>query len=173
MVRGLSEIDWAGWSAALLTVVLAISFSLAGTEVVRWFAVRQLDGLRSAHWTEQARVFTDTNNVSRLFRLYLITVTTTHRADALAHRHEHDAGDYAAALERVYQLNWMAAGVVNRTHPSLYDRMEKAGVRPSYARPKPPARSPGLLALAFGLVGALALAFIVNPLLAALFETPR
>jgi hypothetical protein len=88
----------------------------------------------------------------------------------LALQQEHAQGDYAAALERVYQLNWIGPGVVNRTHPSLYDRMEKAGAQPAYARPKPPARTPALLALGFGLVGALALAFVVNPMLAALFE---
>jgi Zn-dependent protease with chaperone function len=100
------------------------------------------------------------------FGMRLLSVRLERRADALAHHQEHDHGEYAAALERVYQLNWMAAGVINRTHPSLYDRMEKAGVKPSYPRPKRPARGPTLLALAFGLLGALALAFIVNPMLA-------
>jgi Zn-dependent protease with chaperone function len=408
MSPGPSDLSWLAWIPRLLTVVLAILLSLLGTALVRWNAQRQLDGLRSRHWTEQARVFTETNKVTRLFRLYLITVTTTlilyaepglspqqvlrfgalvtllvlvvgdpfaarwarratagsltpsswleaqgfglmmfpafwllivfglmapggydwrgwvwagglllalavaqgggaallcravgilrlttaerrelvasvaraagvpeppvyelkltrvnamalptlgwmvftsaavaqlqpgeisviaahelghlrestpiklvrvaggaalflavgfvpafpeqpmiglaygcglfalialglrvlsvrleRRADAVAHEHEQEAGDYAAALERIYQLNWMGAGVVNRTHPSLYERMEKAGVRPTYARPAPPSRSPTLLALAFGLIGALVLAFIANPLLAALLE---
>jgi Zn-dependent protease with chaperone function len=409
MSPGPSDISWLAWIARLFTVVLAILLSLLGTELVRMNAQRRLDGLRSRHWTEQARVFTETNKVTRLFRLYLITMTTTlmlyaepelsppqvlrfgavvallvlvvgdplagrwvrratagsltpsswleakgfglmmfpsfwllsafglmapvrydwrgwvwasalllalavaqaggvallcralgivrpathelrelvasiaraagvpeppvyelksarvnamalptlgwmvftsaaveqlepgaisvvaahelghlreslliklvrvasgaalflavgfvpafpqqpmiglaygcglfalvalglrvlsvrleRRADAVAHEHEQQAGDYAAALERIYQLNWMGAGVVNRTHPSLYDRMEKAGVKPTYARPAPPARSPTWLALAFGLVGALTLAFIVNPLLVALLES--
>lgn len=100
-----------------------------------------------------------------------ISVRLEHRADAMAHQHEHEEGDYAAALERIYQLNWMAAGVVNRTHPSLYDRMERAGVRPSYPRPKPAPRGPVLLALGFGAVGGLGLAFVVNPLLVTLLES--
>ena len=409
MARGSSVISWEAWLAALLTVALAVFLSLLGSELVRLSVVRQLDGLRAAHWTERAQLFTQTNNALRLFRLYLVTLTLTfmlssmsgvgsqpllrfsalagliaigvgdplagrwirratagsmtpsswletkgfglmmfpafwiliafglaaprgydalgwlwaaaflltltvaqaggaallcrawgiirpasdglrqavalvaqgaggpqpavyelklahanamalptlgwilftsgaiaqlepraisaiaahelghlresrlikvlrvaggvalfltigfvpafpeqpliglaygcglfallalglrtasvrleHRADALAHQHEREHGDYAAALERIYQLNWMGAGVVNRTHPSLYDRMEKAGVQPDYARPKPPARTPTLLALGFGLVGAVGLTFVVNPILAALFES--
>jgi len=98
----------------------------------------------------------------------VLSVRLERRADALAHDHEHERGDYATALARVYELNWMAAGAVSRTHPSLYDRMQQAGVRPDYARPKPSARVPKLLALAFGLVIAVGLVFIVCPLLAEL-----
>jgi Zn-dependent protease with chaperone function len=98
-----------------------------------------------------------------------LSVRLERRADALAHDHQQDPGAYAAALERVYQLNWIAAGVVNRTHPSLHERMERAGVQPNYARPQPSARGPKLLALAFGAVISIALAFIVCPILAHLF----
>lgn len=98
-----------------------------------------------------------------------LSVRLERRADALAHDHQQDPGAYAAALERVYQLNWIAAGVVNRTHPSLHERMERAGVQPDYARPQPSARGPKLLALAFGAVISITLAFIVCPILAQLF----
>jgi Zn-dependent protease with chaperone function len=91
------------------------------------------------------------------------------RADRVARHHEADAGDYAAALERLYQLNWMAAGVASPSHPSLYDRLEQAGVCPRYARPPAPARSPRLLVFAFALIFALFLAFMLNPMLAMWF----
>ena len=81
MPRGSSAISWLAWMAPVLTVALAILLSLLGSELVRLNAVRQLDALRSAHWTEQARVFTQTNNVLRLFRLYLVTLTATLAGD--------------------------------------------------------------------------------------------
>jgi Zn-dependent protease with chaperone function len=92
------------------------------------------------------------------------------RADALAHRHEAEPGTYVAALERLYQLNWVGAGVVNATHPSLYDRARQAGVQPDYERPKRPLRGARLLVLAFALVFSVCLAFIANPMLAGLLE---
>src|SRR5437868_5873818 len=76
MLRISSGSDWVSWVAPGLTVVAAVLLSLIGAEIARLFAGRQLEGLRTAHWTEQARVFTETNTGVRLFRLYLITVTT-------------------------------------------------------------------------------------------------
>lgn len=65
-----------------------------------------------------------------------------HHADehALQHESTAEAGDYARALERIYELNLMPAVLAKaQTHPHLYDRMVAAGVQPAYARPEPPA----------------------------------
>jgi Zn-dependent protease with chaperone function len=83
------------------------------------------------------------------------------RADKRAREHEHHEGAYAAALERIYQLNWADAGVASATHPSLYDRLVQAGAPPNYPRPPAAARGPRLLALAYGLVLSLALGIFV------------
>jgi hypothetical protein len=77
---------------------------------------------------------------------------------------------YAAALERVHQLNWIGAGTVNRTHPSLYERLQQAGVRPNYPRPRPASRGALALLMVLALVVALFLVFVVNPALTAWLE---
>jgi Zn-dependent protease with chaperone function len=62
------------------------------------------------------------------------------RADDTAQRHQDDEGTYAAALERVYELN-LAPAVAGRKrgiHPDLYDRIVAAGGEPTYPRPAPP-----------------------------------
>jgi Zn-dependent protease with chaperone function len=92
------------------------------------------------------------------------------RADRRARDHEHDTGAYAAALERLYQLNWAAAGVAGPMHPSLYDRLVQAGAPPSYPRPPAAARRPRLLALACGFVAGLTLGIFVYQALARVVE---
>ena len=71
------------------------------------------------------------------------------RADAVAGRHQGDAGTYATALQRLHEcslvpaVGWWRGG----SHPHLYDRMEAAGVVPAYPRPLPPSRRRGALGL--------------------------
>ena len=64
------------------------------------------------------------------------------RADSAGTAHEGEAGTYARALEKLYEVNLMPA--VTRswlpTHPHLYDRLLAAGIQPDYPRPKPPSR---------------------------------
>jgi Zn-dependent protease with chaperone function len=79
------------------------------------------------------------------------------RADSAGRAHEGEAGTYARALEKLYQINLMPA--VTRswlpTHPHLYDRLLAAGITPDYPRPKPPSRWRASFALAFLLLAAL------------------
>ncbi|UJR79948.1 M48 family metallopeptidase [Sandaracinus amylolyticus] len=79
------------------------------------------------------------------------------RADAIAHAHEEDAGSYARALERIYELNLAPAvtRVAKPVHPHLYDRLVGAGLTPSYPRPAPPPR-------AAQTIGTLALLFVIT-----------
>ena len=73
------------------------------------------------------------------------------KADAHAQEHEHseEAGSYARALERIYELNLAPAVTAGRgrTHPHLYDRLVAAGVTPDYERPKPPPKKNGQMIL--------------------------
>jgi Zn-dependent protease with chaperone function len=63
------------------------------------------------------------------------------RADAVADKNTAEAGVYARALERLYQMNQMPAVMPGsrQVHPHLYDRLLAAGVTPEYPRPKAPA----------------------------------
>ena len=65
------------------------------------------------------------------------------RADRMATDQQLNEGDYARALLKLYQHNQMPA--VNpkgqHTHPSLYDRLEAAGIPPDFPRPEPPAKA--------------------------------
>jgi len=61
------------------------------------------------------------------------------RADAVAHEHEEDPGDYARALESLYRFNGAPPVLHKRgVHPSLFDRMTAAGLEPDYPKPPPP-----------------------------------
>jgi hypothetical protein len=77
------------------------------------------------------------------------------RADSAGQAHEGEAGTYARALEKLYQINLMPA--VTRswflTHPHLYDRLLAVGITPDYPRPRPPSRWRAKVALAFMLLG--------------------
>jgi Zn-dependent protease with chaperone function len=65
------------------------------------------------------------------------------RADRMATAQQLNEGDYARALLKLYQHNYLTA--VNprgqHTHPSLYDRLIAAGVTPDFPRPEPPAKA--------------------------------
>jgi Zn-dependent protease with chaperone function len=79
------------------------------------------------------------------------------RADRAAVAHQRDAGAYAGALARVYEINLMPAVMSRRSgdaHPDLYDRMLVAGITPEFPRPLPPKRRAGVVVdvLAVGLV---------------------
>lgn len=70
------------------------------------------------------------------------------RADGVGRAHEHGAGAYARALERLYAVNLVPAVLRGRRpHPSLYDRLVAAGAEPPYERPAPPPAGRRLLAL--------------------------
>ncbi len=61
------------------------------------------------------------------------------RADRAAALNASEEGNYARALEKIYQAEMMPVDLQSSGgHPSLYDRMTAAGVQPSYARPGPP-----------------------------------
>ena len=62
------------------------------------------------------------------------------RADRIAQAHETEAGTYARALERLYEVNLLPAVMRPKrlTHPHLYDRLVAAQQIPDYPRPKPP-----------------------------------
>jgi len=81
------------------------------------------------------------------------------RADEVAQGHV-APGIYAAALERVHQVHLVPVVLDHEDspkHPSLYDRMKAAGVAPAYERPEPPSVNLRTLAVAFPLVGTVAL----------------
>jgi len=63
------------------------------------------------------------------------------RADAMANENAAEAGVYARALERLYEMNKIPAVMPGKrqVHPHLYDRMLAAEVTPDYPRPNPPA----------------------------------
>src|SRR6185369_3477368 len=67
--------SWANWVAASVTGMLAVAASFAGAELVRALAARRLEALRTAHWTEQARIYTQANAHAHLFRSTLIAMT--------------------------------------------------------------------------------------------------
>jgi hypothetical protein len=80
---------------------------------------------------------------------------------AWSRRREHDADEvavaasdpavYARALEKLYEVNLVPAALRGGAHPSLYDRLKRAGINPDYARPALPTRNPtwaGLVAVA-------------------------
>jgi Zn-dependent protease with chaperone function len=76
------------------------------------------------------------------------------RADLAAKEHQLEAGVYARALERLYEINQMPAVMPSNRmiHPHLYDRLLAAGVTPGYPRPAKPGdfswhALPGLIAL--------------------------
>jgi Zn-dependent protease with chaperone function len=77
------------------------------------------------------------------------------RADSAGQAHEGEAGTYARALEKLYQINLMPA--VTRswflTHPHLYDRLLAVSITPDYPRPRPPSPWRAKVALAFLLLG--------------------
>lgn len=84
------------------------------------------------------------------------------RADKVAHEHEGDAGTYARALTRIYEVNLMPVVMPKGrgVHPSLYDRVAAAGAPMESPRPEPPPRARAfaalgvsLLVLVAGLVG--------------------
>ncbi len=85
-------------------------------------------------------------------------------ADKKAHAHEEDAGTYARALVRIYEVNVMPVVLSKGSgvHPDLYDRVEAAGAPFAWTRPKPPARSSLWIAL-FAALG-LQIAAIVGSL---------
>lgn len=61
------------------------------------------------------------------------------RADRIAKTDERAPGQYARALERLYELNLMPAVMGGlRMHPNLYDRLLAAGETPAYERPAKP-----------------------------------
>jgi hypothetical protein len=62
------------------------------------------------------------------------------RADSTASQHQEEAGVYAQALERLYEMNHMPAVMPNNktVHPHLYDRLLAAGMTPAYPRPAKP-----------------------------------
>lgn len=66
-------------------------------------------------------------------------------ADRYAREHEQNQGDYARALEALHKA-FLVPAVLPRhsTHPSLYDRLESAGVTPTYPRPAVPSNTPVL-----------------------------
>jgi Zn-dependent protease with chaperone function len=77
------------------------------------------------------------------------------QADSAAKVHEGQAGTYARALEKLYQINLMPA-VIRAwflSHPQLYDRLLAAGITPNYPRPRPPSRWRAKFAVAFLVLG--------------------
>lgn len=69
-----------------------------------------------------------------------------HDADALA-VDATDAVSYACALAKLYEVNLYPATQRGGSHPSLFDRLERAGITPDYPRPPLPSRKlswPGL-----------------------------
>ncbi len=64
-----------------------------------------------------------------------------HQADDVAAKNQGEAGTYARALARIYEINQMPAVMRGKPiHPHLYDRMLAAGVTPEFPRPQPPGR---------------------------------
>ncbi|MEI9950222.1 MAG: hypothetical protein WDO74_14905 [Pseudomonadota bacterium] len=75
------------------------------------------------------------------------------RADSAASQNGQDEGEYALALERLYELNLIpAVTYVRQTHPHLYDRLIASGSTPTFPRPRPPPLWPGLLSILFVLL---------------------
>ncbi|MEM9877090.1 MAG: M48 family metalloprotease, partial [Myxococcota bacterium] len=89
--------------------------------------------------------------------------------EADAHAHHHEA-TYARALATIHRVSGLPAVTATATtHPHLYDRLEAAGVAPSYPRPAPPSRARKLGSVAAVYVAALVVAIglpLAIPLLA-------
>lgn len=66
------------------------------------------------------------------------------RADSIAASAQTDAGGYARALLRIYEINHIPAVMPGRykLHPHLYDRLIAAGLSPDFPRPRPPNEIP-------------------------------
>ncbi|HEX7654623.1 MAG TPA: M48 family metalloprotease [Verrucomicrobiae bacterium] len=62
------------------------------------------------------------------------------QADKIGAFSQQGDGDYARALEKLYQANHSPAVNIttNSTHPHLYDRLISAGITPEYPRPAKP-----------------------------------
>jgi Zn-dependent protease with chaperone function len=86
-----------------------------------------------------------------LFLGMLLVVRLSRRmeleADRVGQAHELSPGDYARALERIHEVEWLPAVMPGsgQSHPHLYDRLIAAGVEPAYPRPDPPSRWRGML----------------------------
>jgi len=64
-----------------------------------------------------------------------------HDADHVA-EHAGDPTLYARALEKLYRANLLPAAVKGGVHPSLFDRMQSAGVTPEWPKPAVPSLWP-------------------------------
>jgi hypothetical protein len=71
-----------------------------------------------------------------------VSVAKETAADVAGLADEQDAGDYARGLLALYEANLLPATTKGGTHPSLHDRLRKAGLEPDFERPKPPAVMP-------------------------------
>ncbi len=79
------------------------------------------------------------------FILLRISVAKERIADRNAHELEQNAGDYARALLALHEAFLVPAVLPKRsTHPSLYDRLNSAGVVPDFPRPSAPSNMPVL-----------------------------
>ncbi len=107
--------------------------------------------------------------LSILFRRFAFRLEQ--RADAHAHEHEGEQGAYASALERIHQVNLIPMVMAGKqVHPHLYDRLEAAGVPPSYPRPQAPSRRTGLASWTLAII--VALSVMVAPAIAWHFWLP-
>ena len=68
-----------------------------------------------------------------------LSVRLEERADIAARNSRGDEGEFAAALERLYEVNLLPAVTsVRQGHPHLYDRLIASGSTPTFPRPRPP-----------------------------------
>lgn len=63
-------------------------------------------------------------------------------ADVAGFANEHNPGDYARGLLALHKAYLLPATMKWSTHPSLHDRLRKAGLEPDFENPKPPAMMP-------------------------------
>jgi Zn-dependent protease with chaperone function len=70
------------------------------------------------------------------------SVAREKKADRAALRAQPNDGDYARALLELHRA-WLIPATLSgrRTHPNLYERLERAGLVPDFPKPSPPALS--------------------------------
>jgi hypothetical protein len=86
------------WLVTTLCVGVAVGLALLGTALWHERGVRQLQALAGAHWTERARVYTETRGAVRRFRRWLVLGTLLLALPRTGHVQPGDVLRYCATV---------------------------------------------------------------------------